>query len=173
MGKSDIMDHSLKILDQQQISHRLDRMAYQIYEENFEESQLFIAGIAERGYQLGAIMQEKLVNITGKDVELGKIKMDKKDPINGAFEMDFEHKALQNQIVILVDDVLNTGKTMFYAIKPFMDVKLNKLQILTLVNRHHLEFPLAADYVGLSLATTLQEHIKVDLKNGEQAAYLS
>ncbi len=172
MGKPNTMENSLKILDQQQISHRLDRMAYQIYEENFEESSLFIAGIAERGYQLGSMMQNKLVNITGKRVELGKIVMNKKDPINGQFEMNFDPKYLQNQIVILADDVLNTGKTMFHATKPFTDVKLNKLKILTLVNRHHLEFPLAADYVGLSLATTLQEHIKVDLRNGEEAAYL-
>lgn len=163
----------LQILNIMQISRRINRMAYQVYEVNFNEDTIILAGIAHRGYALAGMMQEKLREITGKDVRLVKLTIDKGNPVESEVELDTDLQELTNKVVILVDDVVNTGKTLFYATKPFQKVLLKKLEILVLVHRDHLEFPFRPDYTGLSLATTLREHITVKLEGEEQAVYLS
>lgn len=162
----------LKILDQDQIQHRVNRMAYQVYEEHFNEPELVLAGIADRGYSLAEIMQSKLAGITDKNIFLKKIALDKKNPVAGEITFEGDLQALSDKVVIVVDDVVNSGGTLFYACRPFMQVSLKKLKILVLVNRDHLEFPVKPDYSGLSLSTTLQEHIRVEVNNNEHAAYL-
>ncbi len=162
----------LKILDQDQIQHRIDRMAYQVYEEHFNEPELFLAGISNKGYALAEIMQKKLTDVTEKDIFLKKITFDKKKPVASEISFEGDLNALEDKVVIIVDDVINSGVTLFYACQPFMHVLLKKLKVLVLVNRDHLEFPVKPDYSGLSLSTTLQEHIRVELNQKEHAAYL-
>ena len=88
-------------------------------------------------------------------------------------EIDLSPEALHNQTIIVIDDVANTGRTLFYACKPFLELLPRKIEMAVLVDRKHKSFPVLVDYVGLSLATTLREHIEVDLsKADELAAYL-
>lgn len=162
----------LKILDEEQIRHRINRMAYQVYEAHFHESELVLAGIPNQGYALAEMMKNKLLEVTGKDITLRKMTYDKQNPVKQEAKIEGDLQALEDKVVILVDDVINSGKTLFFACKPFQEVLLKQLKILVLVNRDHLEFPVQPDYSGLSLATTLQEHIRVVLTESEQAAYL-
>ena len=102
-----------------------------------------------------------------------ELKINKKNPLQSEINLNIEPKDFKNETIIVVDDVLNSGKTMMYAIKPFLEVPIKKLSIAVLINRSHKRFPLNADYVGLSLTTTLKEHIEVSLEKGNYAAYLS
>jgi pyrimidine operon attenuation protein/uracil phosphoribosyltransferase len=96
---------------------------------------------------------------------LGEINIDKKNPLQSAIEIKIDTD-LKNKTIILVDDVANSGKTIFYALKPLMDLSLNKIQLAVLVDRQHKSFPITADYVGLSISTTLQNMIYVEIGDG-------
>jgi pyrimidine operon attenuation protein/uracil phosphoribosyltransferase len=80
---------------------------------------------------------------------------------------------LQKKVIILVDDVLNSGKTMMYALKPFLAADIKKIRTVVLIDRNHKRFPVAADFTGLSLSTTLQEHVSVEFDKNGAAVYLS
>lgn len=162
----------LEILNTQQIQHRINRMAFQVYEEHFHEEELVLAGIPRKGYALAEMMKKKLEEVTGKPIHLFQVEMDKRNLIDHDVQIAGDLKALEGKPVILVDDVINSGKTLFYACKPFQEVLLKKLKILVLVNRDHIEFPVQPDYTGLSLATTLQERIVVEINEKDQHAYL-
>lgn len=162
----------LEILNSNQINQRINRMAYEVYEDHFEEPVLYLAGIKRKGYALAQMMAAKLEEVTGKTVVLIQVSLDKKQPVENEVTLDYALNDLVDQSVILVDDVINTGRTLFYAIRPFHQVMLKKLKVLVLVNRDHLAFPVRPDYTGLSLSTTLQEHIAVRLNEEERSVVL-
>ncbi len=163
----------VKILDKVQIQQKLNRLAYQVYENNFDEKSLLIVGIDGNGYKVAASLAEKLKEISPIKIQLGKIKLDKDKPWDGDPQIDFDEKAFVNKTTILVDDVLNSGKTLIYAVKLFLDKPVKKLSTVILVDRSHTRFPVKADYVGLTLSTTLQEHIETDFsKKGNESVYL-
>lgn len=167
------MSNKVKILDKTQIRQKLNRLAYEVYENNFNEKSLLIVGIEGNGYKVAANLAEKLKEISKIKIQLGKIKIDKNKPWDGIPEIDFEEKDFVNKTAILVDDVLNSGKTLIYAVKLFLDKPVKKLSTVILVDRSHTRFPVKADYVGLTLSTTLQEHIEADFsKKGNEAVYL-
>lgn len=147
------------ILDQATANKKLERMAYEIVENNVDESQLILAGIQEPGSVIALYIQQLLQQISPIPTELIHITLDKRNP--GAIElsrqMDFNGK-----VIIIIDDVANSGKTLLYAMKPFLEFHPKKIQTLALVERTHKAYPVSTDYVGLSLATTLQEHIYVE-----------
>lgn len=91
------------------------------------------------------------------------VSLDKKNPKEVKVNRQLDY---QNQVIILIDDVSNSGKTLLFAIKPFLDSSPKKIQALVLVERSHKAFPVKPDYVGLSVSTTLQEHIYVEVENG-------
>lgn len=167
------MSNKVKILDKTQIQQKLNRLAYEVYENNFNEKSLLIVGIEGNGYKVAAHLAEKLKEISKIKIQLGKIKIDKNKPWDGIPQIDFEEKDFVNKTAILVDDVLNSGKTLIYAVKLFLDKPVKKLSTVILVDRSHTRFPVKADYVGLTLSTTLQEHIEADFsKKGNEAVYL-
>lgn len=167
------MSNKVKILDKTQIQQKLNRLAYEVYENNFNEKSLLIVGIEGNGYKVAARLAEKLKEISKIKIQLGKIKIDKNKPWDGIPQIDFEEKDFINKTAILVDDVLNSGKTLIYAVKLFLDKPVKKLSTVILVDRSHTRFPVKADYVGLTLSTTLQEHIEADFsKKGNEAVYL-
>jgi pyrimidine operon attenuation protein/uracil phosphoribosyltransferase len=167
------MSNKVKILDKIQIQQKLNRLAYEVYENNFDEKSLLIVGIEGNGYKVAANLAEKLKEISKIKIQLGKIKIDKTKPWDGIPQIDFTEKDFVNKTVILVDDVLNSGKTLIYAVKLFLDKPVKKLSTAILVDRSHHRFPVKADYVGLTLSTTLQEHIEADFsKKGSEAVYL-
>lgn len=166
------MDKEKKqILDTGQIRQKIKRMAYEIYEQNYEVRELLIAGIDDMGLKLSELIAGELEKICDIHVYLVRIDIDKKATSQPqvVFSSVIE---LSDFTMILVDDVLNSGKTMIHAMAPFLKMNVRKVQTAVLVNRSHKRFPISVDYKGLELATTIQEHIEVRLTDGEYRAYL-
>ncbi len=152
------------VLDKKQLQQKLDRLAWQIYEQNYKEKEIIIAGIAKRGVLIATKIAEKLKEISSVEIKLVTIKLDKDNPYNKEIEVDITEKEYKNKVLIIVDDVLNSGKTLMYGAKYFLSVPLKRLSTVVLVDRNHNRFPIKADFVGLSLSTTLKEHISVELE---------
>lgn len=159
------------ILDADTAARKMQRMAYEMVENNLDEKLLILAGIRESGSVIARNIQQLLKQISDIPTELITITLDKKQPDEVVITPapDFNDK-----VVIIIDDVANSGKTMLYAMKPLLAFHPKKIQTLALVERTHKTFPVNTDYVGLSVATTLQEHIFVETE-GEKVtgAYLS
>ena len=160
-----------KIMDQKHIQKTIKRISYQIYETNSEENELVLAGIKENGLELATRIQKELKKISDLDVVLIEIKMDKKNP-RDKISMSQSISFCENKSVVEVDDVLNTGKTLIYAVKKFLSIKLKKIQTAVLVNRNHKNFPIKGDFKGISLSTSIKEHINVRFGKDE-GIYLS
>ena len=162
------MSNKVKILDKVQIRQKLNRLAYEVYENNFNEKSLLIVGIEGNGYKVAANLADKLKEISDIKIQLGKIKINKDKPWEGTPQTDFSEKDVVNKTTILVDDVLNSGKTLIYAVKLFLDKPVKKLSTVVLVDRSHTRFPVKADFVGLTLSTTMQEHIEAKLPTNKK-----
>ena len=160
-----------KIMDANDIHKTVKRIAYQIYETHFEDSQLILAGIDHNGVILAKRIREELEKISDIDVIFMEIKVDKKNPIN-PIVLSKKLEVCENNSVVVVDDVLNTGSTLIYAVTHFLSIKLKKLQTAVLVNRNHKNFPIKGDFKGISLSTSIKEHIDVAFGNNE-GVYLS
>ena len=159
------------ILDAKTAEKKLRRMAYQVLENNVDEEMIFLAGIRESGSVVARNMQKMLSEISPLKTELLAISLDKKKPgtVSLDKEIDFTGK-----VIIIIDDVSNSGRTLLYALKPFLAYLPKKIQTLVLVERSHNSFPVHSDYVGLSIATTMQEHIYVEVEDEKiSGAYLS
>ena len=167
-------NRKLLILSQKQISQKIDRMAYQVLEDNLHETEIIIAGIVDTGYTIAATLKTVLEKISNIKVTLMKIELDKTSTHLHA-NTDFEIESVKNKVIILVDDVLNSGRTLAYGLGIFLDVPLKKLRTLVLVDRNHRIFPVSPDFTGLELATVLKEHVEVvlDEKEMDDAVYLS
>ena len=158
------------ILSKEVVEKKLRRMAYEILENNIDEKVIILAGVRESGGVVAKVIQQMLSEISSIKTELITVTLDKKEPteISLSKSIDFNGK-----VIILIDDVSNSGKTLLYALKPFIEFHPKKIQTLVLVERTHTSFPVRPDYVGLSIATTLQEHIFVEVKKDEiLGAYL-
>ena len=136
-------------------------MAYEILENNTDTAGIVLAGIRESGSVIARNIKTLLAEISPLPVELLTITLDKKHP--SAVTLS-EQQNFDDKIIIVVDDVANSGKTLLYALKPFLEFHPAKIQILVLVERSHKAYPVKPDYVGLSIATSLQEHIYVEVE---------
>ncbi|QMU27183.1 phosphoribosyltransferase family protein [Adhaeribacter radiodurans] len=164
---------SSRILTRQEIMQKIKRMAFEIYEKNFEESSLYLAGIHENGYKLAELLAAELGRISPLTIQLLGITLDKIHPLSQPIVLDPANPHLEGQVVILVDDVLNSGKTMAYSFQLFLKTEVKKVETATLINRNNTLYPITVTYTGLSLATTLLEHIRVVLTDDESyGAYL-
>ena len=151
------------ILGPEVAAKKLKRMAFEILENNFGETSFILAGIRESGTVIAETIQRLLTEIAGLQTELITVSLDKKNPTTVEISRPLDFK---NKVVILIDDVSNSGRTLMYAIRPFLDTSPKKIQTLVLVERSHNAFPVKPDYVGLSVATTIQEHIYVEVEKG-------
>jgi pyrimidine operon attenuation protein/uracil phosphoribosyltransferase len=158
------MDSKNYILNKDVAARKMLRMAYEILENNMDEEEIILAGIRESGSVVARCIQRCLQEISSLTISMLTITLDKKQPreVNVQPAMDFN-----NKVIVVVDDVANSGRTMLYAIKPFLDFFPKKIQTLVLVERSHNHFPVRPDYVGLSISTTLQEHIYVEVEGEE------
>lgn len=154
------MQEKKYILDQSVAEKKLRRIALEIIEDNFDEHLIILAGIRDSGSVVAKCIQQMLSEIAGLKTEVISISLNKRDPkeVTLSKKMDFN-----NKVIIIVDDVANSGRTLLYALKPFLEFHPKKIQALVLVGRSHNSFPVHPDYVGLSIATTLQEHIYVEV----------
>lgn len=158
------------ILDKTRIGHKLQRMAFEVWEHNSNEKAITLVGIQGGGIAVAQNLAERLRGISGMDVQVVDIKMNKRQPLSGDIVLEQD---LSGRSVVLVDDVANSGKTLLYALKPLLNYELKKIMIAVLVDRKHKEFPVSPDIVGHSVATTLQEHILVETNEDEiEGAYL-
>ncbi len=163
----------MKLLDEQQIQKKIERLAIQILENNFGEKLIILAGINNNGMRFAEMLLENLENRTKTKFELTQLRLNPAHPVENEVSIDYPLKKLKNKVIIIVDDVANTGRTLFYAFKPLMDILPKKVEVAVLVNREHKSFPIKVDYVGMSLATTMQEHIEVKIKGKRKSVALN
>lgn len=154
----------MEILDRKQITQKIRRIAFEIAENNFAEDEIILAGINNNGMNFAKLLIKELQQIKPIKYALTQIKINPAFPLDYDIQIGLSSEALKDKVVLIVDDVANTGRTVFYAAKSLMETLPKKVQVAVLVDRKHKSFPIQADYVGLSLATTLKENIEVSLK---------
>ena len=160
------------ILDKKQTLQKIKRIAYEMYERNYQEKEVVIAGIYDKGYAFAELLKTELSSISSLKVTLVKITLNKYTKTQTEVSLDVDINSLKDKVVIVTDDVLNSGRTLIYSMQPFLDIPLKKLQTAVIVNRNNTTLPVSADYVGYSLATTLKEHIDVHLEENNFGVYL-
>lgn len=160
------------ILDKNQIYQKVKRIAFEIYENNISEKELIIAGIPTDGFKLAQMLVKELSSITPFKLTLARIILNKKGKLNSKVRLDIDPGSASGKTVIIVDDVLHTGKTFILGMKPFLEVDVKKIQVAVLINRSYAIFPVNANYTGYELSTTLNEHIQVNLDNKGFGVYL-
>ena len=159
------------ILTHQEINHKIRRIAYQIYESNVDERDIVLAGIDSNGYILAKKLKSILNKISPIESQLCKVTIDKKNPRN-KIKTSISETDYTNKSIVLVDDVLNSGTTLAYGIKHFLNVPLKQFKTAVLVNRNHKKYPVKADFKGISLSTSLHEHIDIELSGKVYEAIL-
>ena len=159
------------ILNDEQIRKKISRMAFEIYENNFGEKSLILAGVAGQGYVLAEELQKEITAISPINCTVVKINIDKATPEAKEVSLDVPMKDLAKKSILLIDDVLNTGRVLAYGMKPFLSIIVKKIEVAVLVNRSHSLFPILPKYTGYELSTTLDDHIEVILKK-KFAVYL-
>ena len=160
------------ILNGDQVNKKLERIAFQIIEEYHNEKELFIVGISKNGF----LLAEKLKVLIEKsnlisEVKLIELKINKKQPLKSEVVLNPEN-SFNNKKIILIDDVLNSGKTLMHAAAFLLSQDIKKMNTVVLVDRRHRNFPIKADWVGLTLSTTVQEHINVEISKDEISVFI-
>jgi pyrimidine operon attenuation protein/uracil phosphoribosyltransferase len=167
------MPNKTLILNNEQIYQKINRISYQIFEDNHTEKEIIVVGIAKKGYLFAEKLAKQLSKISSSKITLAKLTINKIDPINNIGELDISPNELDDKVIILVDDVLNSGKALIYGVKYLLDFSIKKMSTVVLVDRNHKKYPIGTHYVGLSLSTTFQNHISVEFDGPNISAFLS
>ncbi len=154
------MNEHPPILTDSQIRHKIRRIAFQIYETFVDESEIVVAGIAHNGYTLAQMIAEELSQVSALHVTLCEVRINKQSPAD-KITTSLSPEQYSGKGLVLVDDVLHSGTTLAYAIRHFLDVPLTKFKTAVLVDRNHKKYPVKADFKGISLSTSLQDHVEV------------
>ena len=160
------------ILNHQEIEHKIKRIAYQIYETFIDDNQIIIAGITKNGYLFAQKLASELEKISPMQPTICEVFIDKLNP-KATITTSIDAAIYQNKNLVLVDDVLNSGTTLIYGVKHFLEVDLKKFKTAVLVDRNHKKYPVKADFKGISLSTSLLEHVNVVFEDGNDHAFLS
>jgi len=161
------------ILEHPEIERKIFRLAYQILEQTIHQQHLFMGGIQGNGLILAHRLKEIMDAYGGPEVVVFEIIINKDEPWSEAIQLSLDDETLKNGYIILVDDVINSGKTMQYALIKFLQQATHAIKVLTLVDRQHRRFPIKADFVGLSLSTTLKNRVEIDLSSSKFFAFMS
>lgn len=159
------------ILTNKQINHKIRRIAFQILESNSNEKEIVLAGIVSNGFLFAKKLKNILNEISSINITLCEVIIDKKNPIN-KISTSLNSEEYKNKSLVLVDDVLNSGTTLIYGIKHFLEVPLKQFKTAVLVNRNHKKYPVKADFKGISLSTTMQDNVTVAFEKNTAKAYL-
>mgnify|MGYP006080398421 FL=1 len=165
------MEDKKVILNDDQIRSKLKRISYQILETNLQSSELIIAGIESNGYLIAKELKKILNKLSNIEVTLCKVKINKKNP-RKPIETSIVKEQYSNKSIVLVDDVLNSGSTLIYGVKHFLETELLQFKTAVLVNRNHKKFPVKADFKGISLSTSMQSQVMVEFKGSKIEALL-
>ena len=164
----------MKILNQRQIQQKIKRLAIEILEHNLRAEEIILAGINNNGMVFAELLMQELINITDISITVTRIRLNPAKPLSSEILLEMPPEQAHDKVIIIVDDVANTGRTIFYAIKPLLDILPKKVEVAVLVDRTHKAFPIRVDYYGISLATTLKETINVEIREvAERAVFLN
>ena len=163
----------MKILNTNQIRQKIKRLAIEILEKNTDAKEIILAGINNKGFEFAEYIKKEMSQFSAITVTLTRIKLNPAAPLTQEVIIEMPLSQLDKKTIIVVDDVANTGRTLFYAMKPILGILPKKLEVAVLVDRMHKSFPIQVDYVGLSLSTTMEENIEVELTNNEWVVELS
>jgi pyrimidine operon attenuation protein/uracil phosphoribosyltransferase len=171
LKKNNAMSKNI-ILNHQEIEHKIKRIAYQIYETFVDEEEIVIAGISNNGYVFAQKLSVALQSISELKISLCEVKIDKQN-LFAPITTNISKELYSNKGLVLVDDVLNSGSTLVYGVKHFLEVPLKKFKTVVLVDRNHKKYPVKADFKGISLSTSSKEHVQVVFEEGNDHAYLN
>ena len=166
------MKKTQKILEQDQIDKIIKRIAYQILENNSEELEIFLIGIKNNGYILAELIYHQLKHISNLNITLYSIQINKKDPLKG-IEHNFDLKKMKNKSIVLIDDVLNSGRTLLYGVKFLLDIPLSNFNTAVLIDRNHKKYPIKIDFKGISLSTSIEENVSVIFEKNNAFAIIN
>ena len=159
-----------EVLDQDQILRICNRFAFQILENSIDSDVIHIIGIKEKGFDIAKIVERELKSITKKNISLSSIKIDKKNPKDSILSDSNLNKNVDS--IFLIDDVLNTGKTLIYSLSFLLKFSFKSIKTLVLIDRNHKQFPIKVDYKGISLSTNINDNIKLLNDNKKLKAIL-
>ncbi len=159
-----------EVLNQDQILRICNRFAFQILENSIDSDVIYIIGIKEKGFDIAKIVERELKSITKKNISLSSIKIDKKNPKDSILSDSNLNKNVDS--IFLIDDVLNTGKTLIYSISFLLKFNFKSIKTLVLIDRNHKQFPIKVDYKGISLSTNINDNIKLLNDNKKLKAIL-
>lgn len=162
----------VEILDHKRIQRIIDRIANQIYENYYNQDEIVMVGIHDQGFKLAERLVDKLKSIAKQNVSIYQLKFDKNDPSAAEFHFSGDPSDLEGKHIVLVDDVLNSGKTIAHALQFLLHSNIGQLFSTVLIDRFHRKYPVRADFVGMTLSTTIQEHITVELNGKSDTAYI-
>lgn len=165
------MKERVQILNNTEIAQKIKRIAFQIYESNIDEEEIVLAGIARKGFKFAKRIQEELEKISPFKIVLCEVHVNKKSPRNKV-TTSILSEDYSNKSIILIDDVLNSGTTLIYGVRHFLDVPLKQFKTAVLVDRNHKKYPVKADFKGISLSTSLNEMVRVTFEKGDDRAEL-
>ena len=160
-----------KILTNSQIKRKIKRISLQIIESNFEEKEVILAGIEQNGFLLAKELNKMITELSKLSIKLCSLKIDKKNPLNN-ISTSLNSSEYKNKSIVVVDDVLNSGSTLMYAVKHFLDTELRQLKTAVLVDRNHKKYPIKAEFKGVSLSTSIQNHVQVQFDKNSIEAFL-
>jgi len=166
------MNEKSIVLNQEQIKQKIERIAYEIVENTFEEPEIFVGGIAGNGFLLAERIVLKLHEISDQQIKLFEVSINKDNPLKFPIQLSIDDHDLSQSTIIIFDDVINSGRTMIHAVKRILDNEIKVLKVATLVNRTHRRYPVQADFVGLNISTTLKDNIILEL-GAREIAYLA
>ena len=160
-----------KILDYESIKKKIRRISLQILESNIDQDEIIIAGIDINGFIIAKKISQEINKISEINTKLCKIKIDKKNPLND-ISTSLNFKDYENKSLVVIDDVLNSGATLIYSVKYFLNTKIKSLKTAVLVDRNHKKYPIKADFKGLSLSTSIQSKVEVVIDEKKIEAFL-
>ena len=154
-----------QILSEEVVFQKIKRMSYEILENNLEEPIITLVGIFDKGYLIAEQMQKELKGICEKEIRLVRLDIDKDNPNKSNIRIDTDVRSLDRSVLVLVDDVLNSGRTTSYSLAYMLECNVKKVELAALVNRSHKSFPLTPTYKGYEIATMIDEYIEVRVKD--------
>lgn len=160
------------ILNTTQVNQKITRMAHEIYEHHYTSKDLILVGVKGNGSELATRLYDILTSISTLNVSNLVLSIDKDDPLHGDIIFTGNLRDLKGKQVVLVDDVLNSGRTLMYASRYLLEAEVKRLSIATLIDRFHRRFPMRANFVGLTLSTNLKEHVTVDFTSKKESVHL-